>query len=128
MTPHERMEAVLATPAVRALVKNRIYDVNEVPQNTAEPYITFQRISHPRTHASTGPSSVSAPIFQVEGWTSSHTQRQALSEAMLGAFDAEGSMALADGGVDEVELATEGNEDHTRVVRFEVTLVVNALT
>jgi len=128
MTPQETLRTLLLTPAVASLVGQKVYDVSEVPQGTAEPYITFQRISHERRHASGGPVSVSAPIFQVEGWAEDHAQRQELAEVMLGAFDADGSMALADGGTDGVEIGTEGQEDHTRVVRFEVTLVVNALT
>jgi hypothetical protein len=130
MTPHDTLRSLLLTPAVRALVDEKVYDVSEVPQGTAEPYITFQRVSHPRTHASAGPVDLSAPIFQVEGWATDQKERLALETAIRDACDEHASPgspgALADGGIDEIELATEGQEDHTRVVRFEVQLLVFA--
>lgn len=69
-----------------ALVSARIYP-GEAPQNVADPFVTYQRISGPRVRSIGGPSGHGLPRFQFDAYSRSFATAVSVATQIRKALD-----------------------------------------
>ena len=69
------------TTAVSDLVGDRVYPA-PLPQNIADPCISFQRIDTPREYSLTGYANLASPRIQVDCWAETYEGATALANAV----------------------------------------------
>lgn len=69
-----------------ALVSTRIYPEGEVPQDCAQPYVTFRRISGMREHAMSADPGLVEARFEVSAWDDDYAGKVAVATAIRGAL------------------------------------------
>jgi len=82
--------------AVSALVGRRVFPA-PAPQDTAWPFVTWQRISGLRDQTLDGPSGMALPVFQIDIWCDSREQLQGASSYMPARAIADAVRRLLDG-------------------------------
>jgi len=75
------------TAGVSALVSDRIYP-GIAPQGAALPYLTYQRVSGPRTYTFDGASGIEAPRIQIDCFAATYSGVKALATAVRAALSA----------------------------------------
>lgn len=72
---------ILADATVAGLVGSRMYPAI-LPQDPTMPAITYQYISGASVISNDGPTGLENPTFQIDHWSSSYSQMDALFEAV----------------------------------------------
>lgn len=88
-----------------AIAGGRIHPL-ELPQGTALPAVTYQRISGPRVRTLSGPGGKARARIQLDGWANTYAEAKALATQLRQALDGyKGLMGTVQ--VDNVSLDTD---------------------
>jgi hypothetical protein len=108
---------LLADPAVAALIGTRMTPL-VLPQNTAYPALTYQRISGQRLRSVDGPAGRARPRMQIDSWAETYLEAKALAAAVRRALDGyAGPMGAAQVGAVSLDDERDIHEDEPKVSR-----------
>lgn len=88
MSLETKLETLLSgDTGIAAIVDTRVYS-DEAPQDSALPYVVYQRISSGRQYSLTGYSNLENPRVQIDCYASTKSGAVALSDAVVAAMRA----------------------------------------